>query len=299
MKNDRTAKVCVKELRLKNIGRFDSLEVPLDPKQTFLIGPNGTGKTTIIQALDLGLYVLEGYRSLSSQLLKKPGFGIAYKPGIIEIDYNIEGRDCAVIINIIGENAKGILKEPSDIASGNYFPRLPLKYMAHVEAHFVCFREWVITLHHLEGARGRSIIDRVFDILSRVSGKKTEFQGVDIEECNYYRDIWIATEDSPKGIPMRLSGKGLRALAGLIGCIAKGVVEACPDSPDFSKETAILLIDDIEAYLHPACQANLMPALRHCFTNAQFIISTHSPLIIHGADRGQVVQLTRQEGKDD
>jgi hypothetical protein len=298
MKNEKTPKVCVKELRLENIGRFDSLKIPLDPKLTFLIGRNGTGKTTIIRALDLGLYVLSGYRSLSSQQLNQNGPGIA-RPGTIEVDYNIEGNDCAVIVNIIGENATGIMKAPSDITLENYFPRLPLKYMAHVEAHFVCFREWVITLHHLKGARGRSIIDRVFDILSRVSGKKTEFQGVDIEECNYYRDIWIATEDSPKGIPMRLSGKGLRAIAGLIGCIAKGVIEACPDSPDFSKETAILLIDDIEAYLHPACQAKLMPALRHCFANAQFIISTHSPLIIHGADRGQVVQLTRQEGKDD
>ena len=45
-------------------------------------------------------------------------------------------------------------------------------------------------------------------------------------------------------------------------------------------EKYIVLIDEIENHLHPTMQRAILPDLINAFPNVQFIISTHSPLVV-------------------
>lgn len=45
-------------------------------------------------------------------------------------------------------------------------------------------------------------------------------------------------------------------------------------------ESFIVLIDEIENHLHPTMQRAILPDLVTAFPNAQFIVSTHSPLVV-------------------
>jgi len=54
---------------------------------------------------------------------------------------------------------------------------------------------------------------------------------------------------------------------------------------------AIILIDEIECHLHPKWQLRIIPALRKLFPNAQFIITTHSPLIVKSVRPDEIVIL--------
>jgi hypothetical protein len=55
----------------------------------------------------------------------------------------------------------------------------------------------------------------------------------------------------------------------------------------------IVLIDEVDAHLHPTWQRQIGLFLRKCFPNIQFVVTTHSPLICQAAEVGTVFRLPR------
>ena len=53
----------------------------------------------------------------------------------------------------------------------------------------------------------------------------------------------------------------------------------------------VVLIDEIDLYLHPSWQATFVSALRRVFPKIQFIATTHSPVILAGLAPHEVVRL--------
>jgi len=54
----------------------------------------------------------------------------------------------------------------------------------------------------------------------------------------------------------------------------------------------IVLIDEVEQHLHPRWQIRIMKLLKEQFPGVQFIITTHSPLVISGCDQFDVYRVT-------
>lgn len=53
----------------------------------------------------------------------------------------------------------------------------------------------------------------------------------------------------------------------------------------------IVVIDEIEQHLHPDWQAKIVPALTQTFPNLQFIVTTHSPLVINQVKHDNIIVL--------
>jgi hypothetical protein len=53
----------------------------------------------------------------------------------------------------------------------------------------------------------------------------------------------------------------------------------------------VVLVDEIDLYLHPLWQATLIPALRATFPRMQFIVTTHSPVVLSRVAPHEVVRL--------
>lgn len=53
----------------------------------------------------------------------------------------------------------------------------------------------------------------------------------------------------------------------------------------------LVLLDEIDLYLHPAWQATFITALRRVFPKIQFVATTHSPVILAGLAPHEVVRL--------
>ena len=53
-------------------------------------------------------------------------------------------------------------------------------------------------------------------------------------------------------------------------------------------EPFIVLIDEIESHLHPTMQRNILPNLLQAFPYVQFIVSTHSPLVVGSVKHSNV-----------
>ena len=80
---------------------------------------------------------------------------------------------------------------------------------------------------------------------------------------------------------------------------ASRMFERYPESENPLTEPAVVLIDEIDLHLHPKWQRNLIDYLSDLFPNTQFIVTTHSPLIVQAAAaRGaNLVLLERKNEK--
>lgn len=82
-------------------------------------------------------------------------------------------------------------------------------------------------------------------------------------------------------------------IADLIGHI---LLEADMDDKLAPEEfEGLVLIDEIDLYLHPTWQARLIPALRKTFPKLQFIATTHSPVVLATLAPDEVIQLQIDE----
>ena len=55
----------------------------------------------------------------------------------------------------------------------------------------------------------------------------------------------------------------------------------------------IVLIDELEAHLHPRWQVDLVPLLKRAFPKTTFVVCTHSPVIVAQTEDGEAYELIR------
>ncbi|MBJ9953251.1 AAA family ATPase [Acinetobacter baumannii] len=89
--------------------------------------------------------------------------------------------------------------------------------------------------------------------------------------------------------------QGEKSLMALVGDIARRLAMMNPklDNPLLGK--GIILIDEIDMHLHPQWQRSIIQRLQTTFPNCQFILTTHSPLVISDSQDILVYDLDGQE----
>lgn len=84
----------------------------------------------------------------------------------------------------------------------------------------------------------------------------------------------------------------LAALTDLIGqVIDEAKTEVQPDQME-----GMVLIDELDLFIHPDWQVGLIPALKRTFPRMQFIVTTHSPLLLSSLRPEEVVVLDLDDG---
>lgn len=74
---------------------------------------------------------------------------------------------------------------------------------------------------------------------------------------------------------------GERGLLALVFDLTRRLAIANPDRDDpISEGVALVLIDEIELHLHPKWQRNVLQRLCNTFKACQFVVTTHSPLVL-------------------
>lgn len=59
----------------------------------------------------------------------------------------------------------------------------------------------------------------------------------------------------------------------------------------------IVLIDEIDLHLHPTWQRNLVPTLKRVFPKLQFVVTTHSPLVLPSFAAEEIIRLELEDGE--
>jgi predicted ATP-binding protein involved in virulence len=93
----------------------------------------------------------------------------------------------------------------------------------------------------------------------------------------------MTVEKHGKTLDVAQLSQGEKLLMALVGDIARRLAMMNPGLENPLDGEGIILIDEIDLHLHPQWQRGIIQRLRDTFPNCQFLLTTHSPLVISDA----------------
>ena len=148
----------------------------------------------------------------------------------------------------------------------------------------------------LQGGNQQQTIRKFF----RLIGELTDREDVDFLRVADDFRVMVKTADAPNGVPLELLSQGMTSLFGWVGVVCqrlKETLQTATQDPLPTNSYALVLIDELDAHMHPRWQQVLVARLKSVFPNVQFIATTHSPLIVGGLAKEELERFTIQDGK--
>ena len=317
------------EVTLKNIGPFKDLRLRLNSSWNVLLSDNGFGKSTILRAIALALCGDDQRASYAATSLLRAGTTEGsielragkshYRTSLVR-DENNRVRVEPDAITPVQAGAwlalgfpplRGVsysrIGGPSKEDEGPPNPvvedLLPLVDPSGVDSRLDDLRQWIVNSSFSAGLdKGSSrpdLLDSFFEIVKRLTpGSAFKFRGIDQDTW----DTMVETEDGKLTIPIQHLSQGITALLTWVGTLLERLYEVYGKSQHPESEKALVLLDEIDAHLHPAWQQQVIPLLRDVFPNLQMLATTHSPLIVSNLqpaeepDKALCYRLLRYEG---
>lgn len=299
-----------------------------------ILGTNGTGKSTLIRSIALALVgspevAVLGYKQSWKNWLRQ-GFGNG------EIKLSLENKDLLSVSFDINNSpiikstphplffsaAYGSLRR---LSGGNPDYKNIWKSNPILAAHLSVFGEDVALDQSLEWLfdlymKGHFLRETLLKNPSQISSSSTNHKNL-----LKYIKLFINTSSLlPNDILLSFIGydevqfknqqnvevsitelsDGYRSILSLVLELLRQVCRRYNNditkifSPDQTKiiTKGVVLIDEIDAHLHPTWQAKIGKWFTEYFPNIQFIVTTHSPIICRSADTGTIWKLSN-EGK--
>jgi predicted ATP-binding protein involved in virulence len=335
-----TYPIRLKSLILDNIGHFKHIELKLDKQVICLIGENGSGKTSILRAIALGLAgigdetentVIDVSNIHIQEMLRinkiEGNEEVFASSGQINLVYNDNQEKNNIYFEFIkgeGVNSKGKTirnyVKPYDLgsdltatSSNNEFVNLVIGFSQikslpdekdkfsieesktgrisevtsliykRPDYSFDSFSKWIIQLWDINYKKEKrairlKVLKQIFKVIEQIVGGHFEFMPMKEDQ----KEIFIKTQDAPNGISINLISQGYNNVIGWVGYFMQRLWEVTPEEnkANFQQTPAVCLIDEIDTYLHPKWEKTILGVLAEEFPNTQFVVTTHSPLII-------------------
>lgn len=121
----------------------------------------------------------------------------------------------------------------------------------------------------------------------------------DIKQFFYdleYKDLAVVFTDQRR-LPWSMLSDGVHSLATMAMDLAWRAAVLNPHHGEAAPEraTGVVLVDEIDLALHPKWQIDVINNLMAAFPALQFVATTHSPLVLAGAESARVLQLAGGE----
>ncbi len=138
----------------------------------------------------------------------------------------------------------------------------------------------------------RKIIEKIGSTVSEITeGFPVEFMGVEKDE----RGLFPKFKTCDGAFPLNTLSQGTQSLVQWLGHFLINFAKHYDFPKDLESKPAVLIIDEIDAHLHPAWQRRILPVLTKSFPRLQIFCSSHSPLMPGGLKAGQVHLLSRDD----
>jgi predicted ATP-binding protein involved in virulence len=120
--------------------------------------------------------------------------------------------------------------------------------------------------------------------LSSSSNSKPYFKFIRIESTSTTGDykIYVQSEENKDEVTLNNISQGTFSILAICLMIYRFLHELHPNSTNPLLESAIVIIDEVDAHLHPSWEQKIIGLLRREFPNVQFLITAHSPLVVAG-----------------
>lgn len=301
----------IKSIDIVGIGGFGSLKVDFDGHMNLISGPNGIGKTTLLEC------VAHAFTASSSNILRR---NVSYQEGSFRAQIESDDQVFAteVVVSEFLPNAysnmqslynfsskllslkvnRTLIYQPIDAVGKDAHKDLSSSYSeakSGVNIHEV--KNWFVN-RYLYSAHSDALTE---EQVSNFSLAKKSFSVLS-PGFSFSRVMASSNEimvNSPSGeIYYEYLSSGFKSCLSIIFGIIKDIEfrfkEPHMKAEDFD---GIILVDELELHLHPEWQSKISKILVEIFPKVQFIASTHSPHILQNAKPNEIIALAFDEAR--
>lgn len=300
----------IKSIDISGIGGIESLHIDFNSNMNFICGPNGIGKTTVLEC------VAHSFSVNRTNILRRKA---SSKSGSFRTIVELEGQDLHAEIEIADfepekhSHVNGLHQHAGKLLSlkvTRTFQYQPLaavgrdvdkntstsfeeaKYGININEVKNWFVNRLLYSAHsdaltLEQIHNLELAKKSFSLLN--------------PEFSFSRVLASSNEimvNSPNGeIYYEYLSSGFKSCLSIIFGIIKDIElrfkDPCIKADEFD---GIVLIDELELHLHPEWQAKIASILTKVFPKIQFIAATHSPHILQSAKPDEIIALASDSG---
>ncbi|NJN77085.1 MAG: AAA family ATPase [Saprospiraceae bacterium] len=144
---------------------------------------------------------------------------------------------------------------------------------------------WLIKKYNAEFRKktnGRLSYEKVVSFLEDLLDDKIK---ISIEEDRNDNLKVIFKEQNTESIEFNLLSDGYKSVFTLLTDLLSRLAENQPNAEKITDFKGVVLIDELDLFLHPKWSYNIVKQLKDKLPNIQFIITTHSPMLILGAGK--------------
>ncbi|WP_432983970.1 AAA family ATPase [Dactylosporangium sp. CA-233914] len=309
----------VHEMRLSNIGPFRRLQVRFTDDWTVLLGDNGAGKSSVLRALAFalcGASVLPGEADRLLMTHRESG-SIEVTVGETKYMTSLQRERNGVRVKTsvptpvetgemlalgfpafrgVSRKAPSGPREDRVLGVGHPSDLEALRTGA-VDDRFDELQQWLINLAVVHGAgdhfgdadRAGERLDSVFALWERLMpGMRLSYSGLDSTRWEVLGRL------DGTVVPLRTFSQGAMSTVSWVGTLVRRLVDHYHGGVDeLANMPALVIIDELDAHLHPEWQRLIVPRLREALPNLQVIATTHSPLVVGSLEAGEVLTLHR------
>ena len=308
----------IARMRIKGVPPFTKeVTLPFDERVNVFIGPNATGKTTILRTISCLLGAGKGdvWGPVVS-MVKNGLVEIEDKNGMIVADVDdrqieSENRNLQSIpaIFLPASRFGGWPIEMDILTKGDDFQPYE-SVMEDIGPHPEWFDARILPnkMLHMDDDKINAVTGLVGLCAGYICGKTFPStmlvpRSSDVEGPVRPPEEWLVGEiEVSDGQAIISSTRRLFQLSygtkGVFLWILYLAIELASSynfQDDWYKQPAILLIDEIENHLHPTWQRRVIHELLQHFPGLQIFATTHSPFVVAGLKAGQVHLLNRDE----
>ncbi|HEY1663178.1 MAG TPA: AAA family ATPase [Verrucomicrobiae bacterium] len=296
---------------------FVSVKIPKPqlPNLNLLLANNGYGKTTLLRAIALASLGPAVGRSgiYPYHLIRREAGDKASKPAVLKASFTSHEQDNAPFgkisskVELIPEGdlellewthgdpklwhpvfssdsdaffmvgygaTRRVSKSSQTEKSGKSSPRAA-RIMGLFEEEYSLrpLNSWLPRYEGNNQLRGRYV--QVVNLLNLLVGNEGwEFTGKQDKENEYLYG------KNGAEVPFPALSDGYRAFLGWLGDLLSHICETCPSGKKLTENKGIVMVDEIDLHLHPKWQMTVLQTLAKELPNIQFIVTSHSPLIV-------------------
>jgi hypothetical protein len=310
-------------VELRNIGPFKHLVLDFNTLWKVLLGDNGVGKSTILKGIAVAIVGSEG-KQYAGRLLragetlgsvtivtqKNPSGYIAeiqrvgLEAEVVTRSDRVLETEGWVALAFPPLRATSWASSRGPQGGGARYPMaadlLPMP-SGEVDSRMDDLKQWLVNTDALCRKEGAAEIDRqrATRMLGTFFGIVGELmEGLNIRFNEVTSDFRILVETPDGAVQIEALSQGLTSLLSWIGIVVQRLYEVTPVRPeadDAMQEYALILMDEIDAHMHPLWQQQLLGRLKKLLPNVQVIATTHSPLVVAGLEPEEVTRFVRDE----